>query len=190
MQNRYRQVGSGAGMFITLLLVVALLGVGAWLVMKDMDSKDAGVVQTQPSTATTSQPASQPAGQTATKQAAGPEPIEPVMGMPALDAVGVYQPKGNVIDVDISEYAGYAGLVVANGGLDPNPDSFFAKRYGFQVRLTMSEEEGWSKLNNGRIAAGVATTDSLAVIGRQFEAVVPAQIGFSRGADIDRKSVV
>jgi NitT/TauT family transport system substrate-binding protein len=51
------------------------------------------------------------------------------------------------------------------------------------VRLTLNEEEGWSKLNNGRVAASVTTADTLAVLGRQFDVVVPAQIGFSRGAD-------
>ncbi|HEX5755042.1 MAG TPA: phosphate ABC transporter substrate-binding/OmpA family protein, partial [Arenimonas sp.] len=95
-----------------------------------------------------------------------------------------YVPKDGIVDVDISENAGYAGLIVANGGLAPNPDSSFAKQYGFQVRLTLSEEEGWSKLNNGRVAASVTTADVLAVLGRQFEVVVPAQIAFSRGADM------
>ncbi|MGD9584977.1 MAG: OmpA family protein, partial [Lysobacterales bacterium] len=113
-----------------------------------------------------------------------PTPIEPNPGLPQLDQAAAYQPNGKIIDVDISEYAGYAGLVVANGGLQANPDSFFAKNYGFQVRLSLSEEEGWSKLNNGRIAASVTTADVLAVLGRQFEVVVPAQIGFSRGADM------
>ena len=36
-----------------------------------------------------------------------------------------------------SEYAGYAGLIAANGGLAPNPSSVFAK-HGFQVKLTIS----------------------------------------------------
>ena len=86
-----------------------------------------------------------------------PTPIEPLTRLPTLDAAAAYQPKDKVIDVDISEYAGYAGLIVANGGLAPNPDSLFAKQYGFQVRLSLSEEEGWSKLNNGLIAASVTT---------------------------------
>ncbi len=93
-------------------------------------------------------------------------------------------PKNNVVEIDISEYAGYGGLIVANGGLDPNPDSFFAKEYGFQVKLSVSEEETWGKLNNGKFAAAATTTDVLAVLGRQFNVVVPAQISFSRGADM------
>ena len=48
-----------------------------------------------------------------------------------------------------------ARALAARGWLAPNPDSFFARNYGFQVRLTLAEEEGWSKLNNGRVAASV-----------------------------------
>ena len=51
------------------------------------------------------------------------------------------------------------------------------------MRLTISEEESWSALNSGKLAGSVTTTDVLAVYGRQFKVKVPAQIGFSRGAD-------
>jgi hypothetical protein len=43
--------------------------------------------------------------------------------VPQLDAPGTYQPQGDVIDVELSKYAGYAGLIAANGGLEPNPNS-------------------------------------------------------------------
>src|SRR6185295_12320976 len=56
--------------------------------------------------------------------------------------------------------------------------------YGFQVKLSVSEEETWGKLNNGKFAAAATTTDALPVLGRQFNVVDPAQIGFSRGADM------
>lgn len=172
-----RQAGNATGKFITVVLIIGLMLMGIWLVGRDLFSgkKDGDA------TATTEQQAAQ--GETATAAGDAPEPIEPVTGTPVLEQAAAYQSKDGIIDVDISEYAGYAGLVVANGGLAPNPESFFAKNYGFQVRLTLSEEEGWSKLNNGRIAASVTTADVLAVLGRQFEVAVPAQIGFSRGAD-------
>jgi NitT/TauT family transport system substrate-binding protein len=51
------------------------------------------------------------------------------------------------------------------------------------VRLTISEDESWSEFNEGKIAASVTTVDVLAAYGKQLHAVVPAQIGFSRGAD-------
>ena len=172
-----RQRGNAAGKFITLLLVLGLLGLGGWLVYQDMGSKQDSDGARSDSTGASSE--ARPVGAEGDK----PDPIEPVSGQPRLDAPAAYQPQNGIVDVDISEYAGYAGLIVANGGLEPNAESFFAKRYGFQVRLKLSEEEGWNKLNNGRIAATVTTADTLAVIGRQFEAIVPAQIGFSRGAD-------
>lgn len=175
-----RQRGNAAGKFITFVLVLALLGLGGWLVLQDQGKTPPDEVRTQVDQA--DEPRSNDDSSSASADA--PTPIEPLTRLPTLDAAAAYQPKDGIIDVDISEYAGYAGLIVANGGLAPNPDSLFAKQYGFQVRLTLSEEEGWSKLNNGRIAASVTTADTLPIMGRQFEVIAPVQIGFSRGADM------
>ncbi|SDH32377.1 NitT/TauT family transport system substrate-binding protein [Pseudomonas benzenivorans] len=164
-----RQRGNAAGKLLTIVLVLGLLGLGAWLVGKDLleQGGDSPLV---------SLPASLGGG-------SGPAPLEPVTGTPTLQSAAPYEMKGNIIDVDISEYAGYGGLIVANGGLEPNPESIFAKQYGFQVRLNKGESEEWSALNNGQMAAVATTADVLAVLGRQFEVTVPAQIAFSRGAD-------
>jgi NitT/TauT family transport system substrate-binding protein len=172
--NVYKARGSAAGNILTAILIIALIGLGAWLVLKrNGGAQDADEV----ATADTRPAAVAPAGD-------APTPIEPVTGTPVLEAAAPYAPKDKVLEIDISEYAGYGGLIVANGGLAPNPNSFFAKEYGFQVRLTVSESETWSKLNNGRLAATATTADALAVLGRQFEAVVPVQLGYSRGADM------
>jgi NitT/TauT family transport system substrate-binding protein len=172
--NRRTSQGSAAGNLITLLLFVGLIGLGAYLWLGKKPAEDSA------STATTSQSDSKPAA----PDGDAPAPIEPVDGAPPLEAAATYTPKDNVLQIDISEYAGYGGLIVANGGLEPNPDSFFAKEYGFKVKITRSEDETWSPLNNGRLAATATTTDALAVLGRQFDAVVPVQIGYSRGADM------
>ncbi len=167
-----QQRGNAAGLIITILLVLALVGLGGWLVFKPGGS-DLGILSS-----------GAPTGSSATTTGRAPQPIEPASGMPTLAPAAPYEPKNGVVEMDISEYAGYAGLIVANGGLAPNPDSFFAKHYGFQVKLTLSEGENWSQLNNGQFAASATTTDVLAALGRQFQVVVPAQIGFSRGADM------
>jgi NitT/TauT family transport system substrate-binding protein len=122
---------------------------------------------------------------------AGPELAVTKFEIPRLDPPAPYQPKDNTIDIELSEYAGYAGLIAANGGLEPNDNSVFAKKHGFKVRLKLSEEESWSALNSGKMAASATTVDVLAVYGRQFQVVVPAQIGYSRGADgiVVRKDV-
>jgi NitT/TauT family transport system substrate-binding protein len=148
---------------------VAVAGLGAWLYLRNGESPT-----TAPSEGT---PVAQQSGE-------APAPIEPVTGSPVLDQPATYVPKNNIVEIDLSEYAGYGGLIVANGGLAPNPDSFFAKQYGFQVKLSVSEEETWGKLNNGHFAASATTADVLAVLGRQFDVTVPVQIGFSRGADM------
>ena len=114
---------------------------------------------------------------------AAPEVSEVQVEVPKLSPPAAVQITDNTIPVEISEYAGYAGLIAANGGLEPNENSIFFKQYGFKVKLTVSEGENWSALNEGKLAASVTTADVLAVYGPQFHVVVPAQIGFSRGAD-------
>ena len=155
-----------------MLLGVIGLGLYLWLGKRGADETGAPATAQQ----STSRPA-EPDGE-------APAPIEPVDGTPSLEAAATYVPKDGVLQIDISEYAGYGGLIVANGGLEPNPDSFFAKEYGFKVKISMSESETWSPLNNGRLAATATTADALAVLGRQFDAIVPVQIGYSRGADM------
>lgn len=111
------------------------------------------------------------------------ELVETQTEVPHLAAPAAYLPKDNTIDVELSEYAGYAGLIAANGGLEPNDNSLFFKKHGFKVRIKLSEEESWSALNSGKMAASATTVDVLAVYGKQFQVIVPGQIGFSRGAD-------
>lgn len=173
MTSRRVARGSAIGNIITFILLVGLIGLGVYLLVGREDAPDSD----SPRTADQSARPTAPDGD-------APTPIEPVDGTPTLEAAATYTPKDGVLQIDISEYAGYGGLIVANGGMEPNPDSFFAKEYGFKVKITMSEDETWSPLNNGRLAATATTTDALAVLGRQFDAVVPVQIGYSRGADM------
>ncbi len=172
LSSRRAARGSAIGNIITFILLVGVIGLGVYLLVGKDDASE--------SSARTSEQSARPNA----PDGDAPTPIEPVDGTPTLEAAATYTPKDGVLQIDISEYAGYGGLIVANGGLEPNPDSFFAKEYGFKVKITMSEDETWSPLNNGRLAATATTTDALAVLGRQFDAVVPVQIGYSRGADM------
>ena len=170
------------GKLITVVLILGLVAGGVFLVMNrgggdapaGADGSHAGPV------------VDKPGEEQASDDTGGDEQVAPAemkVEVPRLAPPAPYVPKDNVIEVELSEYAGYAGLIAANGGLEPNDNSVFAKKHGFKVRLTLSEEESWSKLNSGGMAASATTVDVLAVYGRQFNVVVPAQIGFSRGAD-------
>ena len=153
------------GKLLSILLIGGLIGLGAFMVLRNRGAA--------------------PAEPGATPQAAGdgPEVSEVQVEVPRLAPAAPVQIVDNIVPLEISEYAGYAGLIAANGGLEPNENSVFFKQHGFKVRLTVSEGENWSALNEGKLAASVTTADVLAVYGPQFHVVVPAQIGFSRGAD-------
>jgi NitT/TauT family transport system substrate-binding protein len=152
------------GRFISILLVFGLIGLGVYLIQRGRAGRSG-------SEAT-------PAANTAT-----PEVAEVKVEVPKLSPPAAFPFKDNIVPIEISEYAGYAGLIAANGGLEPTENSLFFKNHGFKVRLTVKEDENWSELNEGKMAASVTTVDVLAAYGKQLHAVVPAQIGFSRGAD-------
>ena len=152
------------GKAISFLLVIGLVALGAFMLMRG------GGDGAKPS-----------AG--AETEGGDPEISEVKVEVPRLSPPAAFNYKDNIVPIEISEYAGYAGLIAANGGLEPSENSLFFKNHGFKVKLTVSEEESWSALNEGKIAGSVTTVDVLAAYGRQLHAVVPAQIGFSRGAD-------
>jgi NitT/TauT family transport system substrate-binding protein len=152
------------GKAISFLLVIGLVALGAFMLMRG---------------------GSKPASSGEATEGSGEEPSvsEVKVEVPRLSPPAAFNYKDNIVPIEISEYAGYAGLIAANGGLDPTENSVFFKNHGFKVKLTVSEDESWSELNEGKIAGSVTTVDVLAAYGRQLHAVVPAQIGFSRGAD-------
>lgn len=171
---------TGRGKFVLTLLIFAIAGFGAyrwWDRLKPAALSNPGVP-------TAGAPAS--SGSSASAKASKEienEIDEPLLGPATLAPAGVNVPKDNIVDIELSEYAGYSGLIAANGGLEPNEDSVFFKKHGFKVRLKLSEEESWSALNSGRMAASATTVDVLSIYGRNFQVTVPVQIGYSRGAD-------
>jgi NitT/TauT family transport system substrate-binding protein len=176
------------GKLVLTLLVLGLAGYGAWRWWDKLAPQS--VLQSQADAAARRNATTQEIAKTAAAANASAKVAEvsaalteTLTEIPKLAAPGIYQMKGDVVEVELSEYAGYAGLIVANGGLEPNENSLFFKKHGFKVKLTLSEEESWSALNIGKIAASATTVDVLAAYGRQFQVIVPAQIGFSRGAD-------
>ena len=154
------------GKAISFLLVIGLVALGAFMVMRGG-----------------SLPTTGGGGGTAGEDAEAPAISEVQVEVPRLSPPAPFNYTDNIVPIEISEYAGYAGLIAANGGMEPAENSVFFKNHGFKVKLTISEDESWSELNEGKIAGSVTTVDVLAAYGRQLHAVVPAQIGFSRGAD-------
>jgi NitT/TauT family transport system substrate-binding protein len=173
---------TGLGKLVSFVLIAGLIGLGVY-VMKGRNARPRDADVQSPGGGGGSQArvaGDSPGGDGGT---APEELAETQTSVPRLDAPQPYKPRGDTIDVELSEYAGYAGLIAANGGLAAGENSYFFKKHGFKVDIKLSEESSWSKLNRGEMAASATTADVLAVYGKQFRVVVPAQFGFSRGAD-------
>jgi NitT/TauT family transport system substrate-binding protein len=156
-------------------LFLSLLGVGYWRWQAQQPQSSSAPTGTAPAAAK-----APIKGVAATLE-------EPAAVMPP--ATYVY--KDNIVEIELSEYAGYAGLIYANGGLEPNENSYFFKTYGFKPKITLSEADNWSPLNSGKLAVTATTTDVLAVYANQMQVAVPIQTSYSRGADsiVVRESV-
>ncbi len=175
------------GKLISFVLIVGLIGLGAWIIFPSlMQSPSTPAPQTGPAgpaTANRSSPGAAPA-LGAPKDAGPPLDLVPAQSSaPALPPAVPYVVRDNTLDIELSEYAGYAGIIAANNGLEPTENSYFFRKHAIKLRIKISEEESWAALNEGKMAASATTADVLAVYGSAFSVVVPVQIGFSRGAD-------
>jgi NitT/TauT family transport system substrate-binding protein len=164
--NEQKQGVTALGAIVSALLVVGLIALGVFMIRRHNAA-----------------PPGDKTAATSSSETAPPDVMDAKVEVPRLSPAGTVQISNNVIPLEISEYAGYSGLIAANGGLEPSENSVFFKNYGVKVKLTISEGENWSALNEGKIAASVTTADVLAVYGRQLHAITPVQIGYSRGAD-------
>src|SRR5687768_15632538 len=102
-----------------IVLTILILGVVGFAVWKWWD-KLAAQSSSNRTTTTGAEEKSAPA-----------ELVETQTEVPPLAAPAAYQPKDNIVDIELSEYAGYAGLIVANAGLEPNENSHFFRKHGF-----------------------------------------------------------
>jgi NitT/TauT family transport system substrate-binding protein len=65
-------------------------------------------------------------------------------GIPAVTGVSDYAKAMNdgkpIVEFPINVWPGWAPIIVANAGLEPNDQSVFAKKYGFYVRLSVVDD--------------------------------------------------
>ena len=62
--------------------------------------------------------------------------------LPPVKGVSSYQwdDKGKVVQFPINVWIGWLPIVAANHGFAPNPESIFARKYGFQVNLKLIDD--------------------------------------------------
>jgi NitT/TauT family transport system substrate-binding protein len=110
------------------------------------------------------------------------EPL-PYATIPDLGAPAAYVFDGKTIVTELSQYAGYSGIILANGGLEGSDDSYLAKKHGLKLRIRLIEEQDWSRVHTGKAAIVATTADVLAAYRNRLNTRVISLIDYSRGAD-------
>jgi NitT/TauT family transport system substrate-binding protein len=140
---------TGRGKFVLTVLILAVVGFGAWRWW------DKIAPQGKPQRQSVDVPQLQ--GQLATIKGPPQQDITALLlagtnvaslvdrsGIPAVSGVSDYvkdMKDGKlVVQFPINVWPGWAPIIVANAGLEPSDQSIFAKKYGFYVRLAIVDD--------------------------------------------------
>ena len=116
-------------------------------------------------------------------------------GIPAVTGVAGYKSEMKngkmVVEFPINVWPGWAPIIVANQGLDPNDDSVFAKKYGFYVHLAIVDDPVRARdlFASGQSQVLWGTLDMIALFAPELVKdtrtvpVVCQQVDFSGGGD-------
>ncbi len=129
------------GKLISIVLVLALVGLGGYLVGQKMGwfGKSAG----EPGK-TTGAPAAAPVEAPDTKDVTTvkeykyipAEKLTPVKGISAYE----WDAKEKVLKFSYNVWSGWLPVIAANHGVKPNTDSIFYKKYGFKVEMVLMDD--------------------------------------------------
>jgi NitT/TauT family transport system substrate-binding protein len=115
--------------------------------------------------------------------------------IPAVTGVSDYKKEMKdgklVVEFPINVWPGWAPIIVANQGLEPNDQSYFAKKYGFYVRLSIVDDPVKARdlFASGQSHILWGTLDMIALFAPELikdtrtVPVVCQQIDFSAGGD-------
>ncbi len=116
-------------------------------------------------------------------------------GIPAVSGVSDYKKETKdgkpIVEFPINVWPGWAPIIMANGGMDPNDQSVFAKKYGFYVHLAIVDDPVKARdlFASGQSHILWGTLDMIALFAPELVKdsrtvpVVCQQIDFSAGGD-------
>jgi NitT/TauT family transport system substrate-binding protein len=124
------------GKIISVLLILGLIGFGLYIVIKRSPggkilpgSKDSQTIETEAADTT---------GITTVKE----YKYVAADKLPAVKGVSKYDwdEKEKILRFSYNVWAGWLPVIAANHGTEPNADSIFAKKYGFQVKMVLMDD--------------------------------------------------
>ncbi len=123
------------GKIISVLLILGLVGVGGYIVMK---RGTGGKPLIGGGTEAPETEAPDTSGVTTVKE----YKYVPAERLPAVKGVSQYKWDENqkILKFSYNVWAGWLPVIAANHGTKPNPDSIFAKKYGFKVDMILMDD--------------------------------------------------
>ena len=123
------------GKFLSILLIVGLIVAGAIIVARK--GRQSGTVGTPGAEAPQTE-APDPSGVTTVKE----YKYVPADRLPAVKGVSQYKWNANdkILRFSYNVWGGWLPVIAANRGTKPNPDSVFAKKYGFRLEMVLMDD--------------------------------------------------
>lgn len=134
------------GTLVSLLLIAALIGGGAYLIVQKYGSQlGLGTSSNQPSPGSTTPDPDAPkpeAPDAATVTTVKEYKYVPADRLPAVKGVSQYEwdEKNKIFRFSYNVWAGWLPIVAANHGTKPNEDSVFFKKHGFKVDMVLMDD--------------------------------------------------
>jgi NitT/TauT family transport system substrate-binding protein len=190
------------GKFLTFLFIVGVIVLGAWVLMR----QPASTPVTPPGDTSTS---TQTTGATGTTEAPDAGSVTTVKEykyivgdkLPPVKGASAYKwdDKNRVLRFSYNVWAGWLPVIAANKGVKPNPDSVFAKKYGFQVEMVLMDDPVAARdaFASGEVHALWGTLDMMVLFAPELlrdsrtAPRIVQQIDWSNGGDgiVVRKSI-
>jgi NitT/TauT family transport system substrate-binding protein len=137
MESQERKI-TPLGTIISVLLILGLVGLGAYMVLnKWMPGQRTTVVTNGPEAAAPVE-AQDTSGVTTVKEYkyVAAERLAPVKGVSQYK----WDPQQKVLRFSYNVWAGWLPVIAANKGVKPNDESVFFKKYGFRVEMVLMDD--------------------------------------------------
>src|SRR5262245_42676024 len=127
-----------AGKLVSLLLILGLVGFGAYIVMRRGAGGGGGTASNSGTTEAPQTEAPDTKGVTTVSE------YKYVQGdkLPAVKDVSQYKWDANnkVLRFSYNVWSGWLPVIAANRGTKPNAESVFSKKYGFKVEMVLMDD--------------------------------------------------